>query len=88
MKKAESELNDIKLSDERTNELKEELKNITKELKEKGNVLTQRRENAAKVLEENIEKSLHELNMEKSKFKVNIENDGTFYDNGMDKVEF
>ena len=87
LKKAESELNDIKLSDERTNELKEELKNITKELKEKGNVLTQRRENAAKVLEENIEKSLHELNMEKSKFKVNIENDGTFYDNGMDKVE-
>ena len=51
-------------------------------------MLTQRRENAAKVLEENIEKSLHELNMEKSKFKVNIENDGTFYDNGMDKVEF
>ena len=88
LKEAESELNDIKLSDERTNELKEELKNITKELKEKGNVLTQRRENAAKVLEENIEKSLHELNMEKSKFKVNIENDGTFYDNGMDKVEF
>ncbi len=88
LKKAESELNDIKLSDERTNELKEELKNITKELKEKGNVLTQRRENAAKVLEENIEKSLHELNMEKSKFKVSIENDGTFYDNGMDKVEF
>ena len=88
LKTAESELNDIKLSDERTNELKEELKNITKELKEKGNVLTQRRENAAKVLEENIEKSLHELNMEKSKFKVNIENDGTFYDNGMDKVEF
>ena len=88
LKKAESELNDIKLSDERTNELKEELKNITIELKEKGNVLTQRRENAAKVLEENIEKSLHELNMEKSKFKVSIENDGTFYDNGMDKVEF
>lgn len=88
LKKAESELNDIKLSDERTNELKEELKNITKELKEKGNVITQRRENAAKVLEENIEKSLHELNMEKSKFKVSIENDGTFYDNGMDKVEF
>lgn len=88
LKKAESELNDIKLSDERTNELKEELKNITKELKEKGNVLTQRRENAAKVLEENIEKSLHELNMEKSKFKVSIENDGIFYDNGMDKVEF
>ena len=88
LKTAESELNDIKLSDERTNELKEELESIMKELKEKGNILTQRRENAAKVLEENIEKSLHELNMEKSKFKVNIENDGTFYDNGMDKVEF
>ena len=88
LKKAESELNDRKLSDERTNELKEELKELTKELKEPGNVLTQRRAPAAKVLEENIEKSLHELNMEKSKFKVSIENDGTFYDNGMDKVEF
>lgn len=88
LKKAESELNDIKLSDEKTNELKEELESITKELKAKGMALNERRTSAAKVLEENIEKSLHELNMEKSKFKVNIENDGTFYDNGMDKVEF
>lgn len=88
LKKAESELNNIKLSDEKTNELKEELESITKELKAKGMALNERRTSAAKVLEENIEKSLHELNMEKSKFKVNIENDGTFYDNGMDKVEF
>lgn len=88
LKKAENKLNDIKLSDEKTNELKEELEEITNELKEKGMALHKRRENAAKVLEENIEKSLHELNMEKSKFKVNIENSGTFYDNGMDKIEF
>ena len=32
LKTAESELNDIKLSDERTNELKEELESIMKEL--------------------------------------------------------
>lgn len=88
LKKAESELNDIKLSDEKTNELKEELESVTNELKAKGMALNERRTSAAKILEENIEKSLHELNMEKSKFKVNIENDGTFYDNGMDKVEF
>ena len=54
---------------EQTN-LKKNLKNITKELKEKGNVLTQRRENAAKVLEENIEKSLHELNMENPNLRL------------------
>ena len=35
LKTAESELNDIKLSDERTNELKEELESIMKELKER-----------------------------------------------------
>lgn len=64
------------------------LKNITK-LKEKGAMSYAKTwKMPQKFLEENIEKSLHELNMEKSKFKVNTRNGGTFYDNGMDKVEF
>lgn len=86
--KAESDLEDIKLSDERTNELKEQLKSITDKLKEKGQLLSDRRKKAALTLEESIEKSLHELNMEKSKFHVGIETGDNFYENGMDKVEF
>ena len=88
MKKAETELNDIKLSDERTNEMKTELLQVTDELRKNGLVLSERRKEAAKVLEGAIEAALHELNMEKAKFSVNIENDESFYDNGMDKVEF
>ncbi|MGN0106688.1 MAG: DNA repair protein RecN, partial [Hominilimicola sp.] len=88
LKKAESDLNDIKLSDEKTNELKEQLEKVTVQLIEKGNELSERRKKYAAVLEKGIEEALRELNMEKSKFHVNIENSGDFYENGMDKVEF
>ncbi len=88
LEKAENELSDIKLSDEKTNELKIELDKVTDELVKQGRVLTDRRGQSAKTLEEGIEKALHELNMEKSKFNVNIETSDSFYENGMDKVEF
>ena len=88
LEKAENELSDIKLSDEKTNELKIELDKVTGELLKQCRVLTDRRKQSAKTLEEGIEKALHELNMEKSKFNVNIETSDSFYENGMDKVEF
>ena len=88
LKKAESDLNDIKLSDEKTNELKEQLKSITDELTKKGNALSKRRREAASVLQKGIEEALRELNMEKAKFHVQIESGNDFYENGMDKVEF
>ncbi|MCD8180215.1 MAG: DNA repair protein RecN [Firmicutes bacterium] len=86
--KAEKNLNEIMLSDEKTNELKAELKSITKDLSEKGRALSGRRKKAALTLEKAIEKSLCELNMEKSRFCVKVESGSTFYENGMDKVEF
>lgn len=86
--KAESELSDIQLSDERTNELKAELKETIALLSQKGSELSERRKAAAKILETGIEQALHELNMEKSKFCVSIEAGGVFYENGIDKVEF
>lgn len=86
--KAETDLNNIKLSDEKTEELKKELDHVTKVLREKGEILSKKRLEAAKVLEKSIEKSLHELNMEKARFCVSVESTGEFYDNGMDKVEF
>lgn len=88
LKNAERELNDIRLGDEKTEELKAELKTVTDTLAEKGRQITESRRKSAAVLENGIETALHELNMEKSKFKVNIESGGEFYDNGMDKVEF
>ena len=88
LKKAEDELNDIKLSDERTNELKERLALVTDELKKRGTALSKRRRDAAAVLEKNIENALHELNMEKARFHVNIESGADFYENGLDKTEF
>ncbi|MCC8159763.1 MAG: DNA repair protein RecN [Oscillospiraceae bacterium] len=86
--KAESDLNEIMLSDEKTNELKAELKSINKDLSEKGRILSERRKKAALTLEKAIEKSLGELNMEKSRFCVKVDSDNAFYENGMDKVEF
>lgn len=88
LKNAERSLNDIRLGDEKTEELKAELKTVTDTLAEKGRQITESRRKSAAVLESGIETALHELNMEKSKFKVNIESGGEFYDNGMDKVEF
>lgn len=85
---ARKDLEDIKLSDERTNELKEELFGIVSELRGYGKELSKRRAKYAEVLEKGIEQSLHELNMERSQFKVNIETSDEFYENGMDRVEF
>lgn len=86
--KAKNDLEDIRLSDEKTDELKAELSDITKELKKHGAELSKRRSDYAEILRKDIEQSLHELNMERSEFKVNIVSDGGFYDNGMDKAEF
>lgn len=88
LKNAECSLNDIRLGDEKTEELKAELKTVTDALAEKGRQITESRRKSAAILENGIETALHELNMEKSKFKVNIESGVEFYDNGMDKVEF
>lgn len=88
LKNAERSLNDIRLGDEKTEELKAELKTVIGALAEKGRQITESRRKSAEVLEREIETALHELNMEKAKFKVHIESSGEFYDNGMDKVEF
>ena len=85
---AERELGDIRLGDEKTAELTAELEKITAKLKAEGGELSSLRKKAAAELEAQIEGALHELNMEKARFSVNVEASDEFYDNGMDKVEF
>lgn len=85
---SKNELDAIKLSDEKTSALKSELEKVIKELEESGEILSKTRKKAASELQEKIEKSLQELNMEKSKFCVSVEDDNEFFENGKNRVEF
>lgn len=85
--KAQAELDDIVTSGEQTERLKEELGAINKQLKAAAAALTKARTGAAAVLEKEIEKALHELNMEKAVFSVSIKPQA-YASNGADLVEF
>lgn len=85
---AQKELDDIILSDEKANALNSELEKILTQLREAGEKLTSARKNAAEDLQHKIESSLHELNMEKSKFSIDITPKNDFSENGRDSVEF
>lgn len=86
--KAQKELDDIILSDERADALNDQLDKICKMLKTAGEKLTDIRKKSAKDLQLKIESSLHEMNMEKSKFSIDITPKNEFSENGMDSVEF
>lgn len=88
LENGKNELESIKMSDEKTAELQKELERAIKELGEAGKRLSESRKKSAKELQEKIERSLAELNMEKAKFCVRVETNGEFFENGMDKVEF
>lgn len=85
--RAEKELNNIVTSGEQIEGLKKELDVINKQLKESAAVLTKTRAEAAAVLEKEIERALHELNMEKAVFSVQIKPQ-EYAANGADLVEF
>lgn len=85
--KAKRELNEIETSDEMAKQLKSELDAEMKRLKETSAALTAARSTAAKRLEKEIEAALHELNMEKAAFSVNI-TPQKYLENGADFVEF
>lgn len=86
-KKAQAELDDIVMSDERIKELEAELEEIISDMNSAAEKLSKKREEAARVLEKEIENALHELNMEKAKFSVKLERQKPSA-NGIDNVEF
>lgn len=69
-------------------QLNNEKASLKKQIKNYCSIISNIRKSKASMLEENIEKNLHELGMENSKFKINIQNKNTFNQNGFDKVEF
>lgn len=88
LENAEKELETIKLSDEKTEELNTELSALEEKLRGAGERLSNARKKAATELEGKIESSLHELNMEKARFCVKVEKSEEFFAGGMDRAEF
>ncbi len=85
--RAQRELNDIATGDEQAEQLRAELDAVKARLKKVAAALTKKRAAAAKTLEKEIEKALHELNMEKASFAVQVEPE-RYTPNGADAVEF
>lgn len=86
-RKAQKELSELETSDERADELKLELERLEKELQMCAEKLTAVRKKSAEILQTEIENALHELNMEKAKFCVNVA-EKDFSSDGADNVEF
>jgi len=84
---ATKKLENINLSDERINELEEELENSKLRLIELGNKLSAVRKKAAASFEIKVTEVLSELNMPSVMFKVSIES-GRYTKAGKDVVEF
>lgn len=85
---AQNEMNSILVGDEQAEKIKTEIEKEKELLKNISKKLTANREKAAKILCENIKKSLAELNMEKADFSIKISSKADFSSNGCDDVEF
>lgn len=88
LKKAQTELDNLQNSGEKSEELIEKISNIKKKLANTAKKLTDNRKKAAKKLSLEIEKELHELDMERAIFTVEVKAGEAFLANGCDSVEF
>ena len=85
--RAQEQLDDIVMSEEKMQKLEKELEKVNDELKAAAERLSDKRREGAAVLEKEIENSLRELNMEKAVFNVSVESH-EYSQNGADSVEF
>ena len=83
-----TKLDNLINSEEKILKLYDKKENIEKQIKLSCINISNIRKKHAKYLEENIEKHLFDLNMQNSKFKIDIKQKDTFNQNGFDKVEF
>lgn len=85
--RARTELKDIETSDEKRDELQARLDELSLIMKAESQSISNKRTEAAHKLKDEIETALHELNMEKAIFSVNIKPQ-EYAPNGADYVEF
>jgi len=94
--KAEAELDELEHCEENSARILDELKKIDAELFEIARHISKEREKAAAQMEKLIMRELEDLEMKNTRFKVNIEFEGSkdeeggrkYLNNGMDTVEF
>ena len=86
----EKEIYEIENLEEYTNKLKSDLKFLENEMKDICKQMHQIREKTSKILSEEVQKDLIDLEMKNTKFKVkiNYEDSNQFNENGQDTVEF
>ncbi len=85
----ENEIQTISNLEEYTNNLKEKLNKIDKEMFDLANQMDKLRKKYANILEKNINKELEELEMPNAKINIKVElNDNQYQENGINKVEF
>ncbi len=88
MHKAETNLENLCMSDDIRKDVEGELKNSEKKLNEAASKISKERISAAEKLSSSVLKELKDLGMPKSKFIVGIEKEQTPGPCGRDKVEF
>ncbi len=88
LKKATAELDLITNRDEKIAELIKEKESIIKQMESLSKELSKKREIAAKKLSEEIENQIHDLDMVKARFSVDIKRTDEFRQYGKDIVEF
>lgn len=88
LKKSTQELDLITNRDEKIAELIKEKESITKQMESLSLELSKKREIAAKKLSEEIENQIHDLDMGKARFLVDVKRTDEFRQYGKDIVEF
>lgn len=85
---SEKELKDIETSSEQIEDLNIELKALLSEMQKIATVINKKRTDAAEFLEKRMTEELMFLEMNNVQFKVNIERNQTFKNDGYDNVNF
>ena len=85
---AAKELEEIETSDEKAEELTDELNGIRKKMSLSAGAISEKRKKAAEMLEARMESELKYLEMTKVRFKVEIEKSEAFTSKGIDTVRF
>lgn len=88
LEKATAELDLITNRDEKIAELIKEKENVLKQMESLSAELSRKREIAAKKLSEEIENQIHDLDMVKARFLVDVKRTDEFKQYGKDIVEF
>lgn len=88
LEKIKKELADMEELQDNDDQLEKRLTIVEDELSKKAAILSEKRKQIAEVLTNDVNEQLHQLCMEKAKFKVVFHENDIFSVDGLDKIEF